>query len=186
LEPPPDRASRSRLHLSGVRTRREGKSGTPPNMELPASLRHRRYLGKSGPPALLFAVEHKFSVVLLLLLILAASFTVLHETRAFVPYPSTYVTRLRWLNGWPSRGYYGFNCSGFLSNAHNERYFSERELNASAYGNLLLIDETADLNHVDESRLQPRRYRRLPRPHDASVPRAGDARSSIPGSGHLD
>lgn len=100
-------------------------------------------------------MRHKSSAVLLLLLVLAASFTLFHKARAFVPYPSNYVTRLRWLNGWPSRGYYGFNCSGFLSNAHNEHYLSERELYAGGYGKLLLIDEAADLHHIDETRLQP-------------------------------
>jgi hypothetical protein len=100
-------------------------------------------------------VKRRLAAFLLLLLILAASFALVYGTRAFIPYPSNYMVRLRWLKGWQSKGYYGFNCSGFLTNAHNERYLSERELYAGGHGRLLLVDELSDIRQIDESKLQP-------------------------------
>jgi len=78
-----------------------------------------------------------------------------YEMRPFLPYPNDYVTRLSYLNGWMSRGYYGFNCAAFLSNAHGERYYSEREIWSGAHGKLALVAELADRYHVDESQLEP-------------------------------
>ena len=87
--------------------------------------------------------------------ILVAAVFLSYELRPFLPYPNNYVTRLRYLDGWMSRGYYGFNCAAFLSNAHGERYLTEREMWAGAHQKLALITQFADRYHVDESAIEP-------------------------------
>jgi hypothetical protein len=90
--------------------------------------------------------------ILLFLTIFGAAF---YKVRAFVPYPNDYVTRLRWLNNWSSRGRYGFNCASLISNAHDEQYLNEREIYAGANGRLSLIAEVESISKIDESKLQP-------------------------------
>jgi hypothetical protein len=87
--------------------------------------------------------------------ILVASGFLCYELRPFLPYPNNYVARLRYLDGWMSRGYYGFNCAAFISNAHGERYLTEREMWAGAHQKLVLVTQFADRYHVDESAMQP-------------------------------
>jgi hypothetical protein len=87
-------------------------------------------------------------------ILIAAAF-LSYELRAFLPYPNNYVTRLRYLDGWISRGYYGFNCAALLSNAHGERYLTEREMWAGARGKLALVAEYVDRHHVAESEIEP-------------------------------
>jgi len=87
--------------------------------------------------------------------ILYSSASICFELRPFLPYPSNYVLRLRYLDGWFSYGYYGFNCAAFISNAHGERYFTEREMWAGANGKLILIEEFSDRYHIQESRIRP-------------------------------
>ena len=86
-----------------------------------------------------------------------------YELRPFLPYPRDYLVRLQYLDGWTSRGYYGFNCAAFLSNAHGELYFTEREMWSGAHGRLALVTEFADRYHLDESQIRPGRHRRLSR-----------------------
>jgi hypothetical protein len=63
--------------------------------------------------------------------------------------------RLQYLDGWMSRGYYGLNCAALLSNAHGERYLTEREMWAGAQGKLALVAEYEDRHHVAESKIEP-------------------------------
>jgi hypothetical protein len=63
--------------------------------------------------------------------------------------------RLQYLDGWMSRGYYGFNCAAFLSNAHGERYYTEREMWAGARGKLALIAEYENRHAVNEAEIKP-------------------------------
>jgi hypothetical protein len=87
--------------------------------------------------------------------ILVAAGFLCYALRPFLPYPNNCVTRLRFLDGWMSRGYYGFNCAALLSNAHGERYFTERQMWAGANKKLSLVTQFADRYHVDESAIQP-------------------------------
>jgi hypothetical protein len=87
--------------------------------------------------------------------ILFAAGVITYELRAFLPYPNNYVMRLQYLDGWMSRGYYGFNCGAFLSNAHGERYYTEREMWAGAHGNLALVTEYEDRHALNESEIKP-------------------------------
>lgn len=93
--------------------------------------------------------------ILAIALLIAAAFFFEYSVRAFCPYPTNYTMRLRWLDNWSSRGYYGFNCSGFITNAHNEVYLNERQIYAGADGKLDLIYEAEDIKYVDESMLIP-------------------------------
>lgn len=90
----------------------------------------------------------------LIVAILAACSAIAFNVRAFLPYPTNYITRLVWLNGWSSRGYYAFNCSGFISNAHGEAFMSEREMFAAKSAKLRIVAEFADRSQIDESKLQ--------------------------------
>lgn len=92
---------------------------------------------------------------ILILAILAAFSAIVFNVRAFLPYPTNYIVRLKWLNGWTSRGYYAFNCSGFISNAHNEGFLSEQEFYAAKSEKLRIVAELSDRYHIDESKLQP-------------------------------
>lgn len=87
--------------------------------------------------------------------ILVSAGSLCYELRAFLPYPTDYVMRLQYLDGWMSQGYYGFNCAALLSNAHGERYLTEREMWAGAKGKLLLVAEYEDRHHVAESEIEP-------------------------------
>lgn len=96
----------------------------------------------------------KFARLLLSLVILLAALACSWDVRAFSPYPTNYLSRLRFLQGWSSRGFYAFNCSGFISNAHGSRYYSEREMFAGTPDlkiRLVLPSRWA----LDESKLKP-------------------------------
>jgi cell wall-associated NlpC family hydrolase len=91
--------------------------------------------------------------VVVVSVIVCAAISIAHSTRAFIPGPS-YVLRLRLLNGWSSRGYYGFNCSGLIANAHGEHFQNERQMYAGN-AKLHMIKDFSDRYHVDEAQLQP-------------------------------
>lgn len=76
-----------------------------------------------------------------------------YNFRAFAPVGS-YTTRLALLNGWSSQGYYGFNCAGFIANAHGSAYMSERDMYAGGKGQMHLVASFASRYTVDESKLQ--------------------------------
>jgi len=80
--------------------------------------------------------------------------SIAYSTRAFIPTPGGYLARLEVLKGWSSRGYYAFNCSGFLTNAHGEAFLTERQMYAGE-GNLEIVAELRDRNAIDEAVLRP-------------------------------
>lgn len=93
-------------------------------------------------------------IAVLALVILASLTSVAYSTRAFIPTPGGYLARLEVLNGWSSRGYYAFNCSGFLTNAHGEAFMTEQEMYAGE-GNLEIVAELRDRYEIDETVLRP-------------------------------
>jgi hypothetical protein len=74
--------------------------------------------------------------------------------KAYSPFPIDYTSRLRMLAGWNTEVGDGLNCSGFLSNAHGERFRSSQDFFANRFNDLDLLNETT-LRSIDESRLQP-------------------------------
>lgn len=97
-----------------------------------------------------------FKLMLLLTIVAGAFCSISYSVRAFLPYPTNYVMRLKYLNGWQSRGYYGFNCSALATNAHGEVYRTERELYAGDYGKLELVAQLANRDSLkDFQGLQP-------------------------------
>lgn len=93
-------------------------------------------------------------ITLLAALILSAVAMIAFQTRAFLPTAGSYATRLQLLKGWSSQGYYGFNCSGFLSRAHGEAYRSEQAMFRGGNG-LTIVSDLDSRNQIDESKLQP-------------------------------
>jgi hypothetical protein len=86
--------------------------------------------------------------------ILLALVSITYSTRAFLPYPCNYLTRLAFLNGWSSQGYYAFNCSGLLTNAHGEPFMTERQMYAGE-GNLDIVADFPSRADIVEERLHP-------------------------------
>lgn len=76
-----------------------------------------------------------------------------YNFRAFVP-AGSYTARLVLLQGWSSQGYYGFNCAGFITNAHSSAYMSERAMYAGGKGQMHLVAEFASRYTLDETKLQ--------------------------------
>jgi hypothetical protein len=97
------------------------------------------------------AIKTALAAILILTAVAIADF----NFRAFLPYPGSYVGRMMYLKGWSSNGYYAFNCSGFLSNAHGSDFLNEREMYAGANGQMILVAEFANRSAVDENKLQP-------------------------------
>lgn len=76
-----------------------------------------------------------------------------YNLRAFVP-SSGYVARLTWLQGWKGTGYYGFNCSGYLANAHGETFISESDF-FSGDSRTVRLFSYSNRNAIDESKIEP-------------------------------
>lgn len=87
-------------------------------------------------------------------MILIAVFSVGYNLRAFSPYPSNYLTRLNFLKGWSSKGFYAHNCSGFIADAHGEQWMSERDMYA-VRGNLRMVQDLSGKNAITEQGLHP-------------------------------
>jgi len=78
-----------------------------------------------------------------------------YDLRGFLPSPGGYITRAHFLKGWSSRGGYGLNCAGFISNAHGSSYFSPEEFYNAAPGQIELVLEFSNRSQIDESVLRP-------------------------------
>src|ERR1700730_4478865 len=74
----------------------------------------------------------------LAVVIIAALCSITYSTRALFPSPG-YAMRLNWLLGWPSRGYYGVNCSGYITNAHGSAFMESNEMYAGGNGQLRIL-----------------------------------------------
>lgn len=96
----------------------------------------------------------QIAVLGLIALIAFFGLSVYYSTRAMLPSPGGYVTRLQWLEGWTSRGYYGFNCSGYLTNAAGQPFEQSYDI-YEGKGNLDFVTEFSGRYTLDESMLQP-------------------------------
>lgn len=83
-----------------------------------------------------------------------ASVSLAHDTRAFLPMPGGYLTRLHALEGWQSRGYYGLNCSGYIALAHGSPYREAAEMYEGSE-DLPIVAEYATLAGINEADLRP-------------------------------
>lgn len=75
--------------------------------------------------------------------------------RAYIPYPISYVDRLRALDGWSTEPGTGFNCSGFVSNARQTRFRTSSNIYNNVAGDLLLVAEATNKDGIDERKLRP-------------------------------
>ena len=87
-------------------------------------------------------------------LLVIAIYISIYSFRGFLPTFGSYPDRLRWLAGWPSRGYYGFNCSGLIAYAHGNDWTSEREMWNGNHGEFTLIESFSSVNAIDTNDLR--------------------------------
>jgi hypothetical protein len=79
-----------------------------------------------------------------------------YSTRAAFPYPSAYLTRARWL-----QGYKGLNCAGFVLNAHGDKTLSTlgalqdtAPLYNGLNGKLKTVSNLKSKNEINEEHLR--------------------------------
>ena len=100
--------------------------------------------------------------VLLCAFVLALGVLVARDTtayawyyRAYIPFPRNYIERLRFLRHWNSVKGDGLNCSGFLANAHSEKFRTSYDFYENTQQDLILLQELESRDQIDESRLRP-------------------------------
>lgn len=75
--------------------------------------------------------------------------------RAYLPYPITYVDRLKTLDGWTTEPGIGLNCSGFVSNAREASFRTAADIYQNKLQDLVLVAETINKDGISEQVLQP-------------------------------
>jgi hypothetical protein len=75
--------------------------------------------------------------------------------RAYSPLPVNYVARLKMLEHWDTEPDDGLNCSGFISNAHSEKFHRSSDFYLNTFDDLDLIAEVRNRRQIDESILSP-------------------------------
>ena len=80
---------------------------------------------------------------------------VIMGARPAIPFPSNYLVRLSWLNGYAADAKHGFNCSDFIANAHGDDYIGPDEFYAGAEGRLRILAEFSERSDIDERQLLP-------------------------------
>lgn len=111
---------------------------------------------------------------LILTVLVAALLLLIYSARLIIPYPTDYVTRLNWLSGWYAPTFYDVNCSGFIANAHGERYLNPEDYLQGANGKLYVVATFEDYKHVDESLLLPGDVGVFHRQHIAAFLKPGE------------
>lgn len=86
---------------------------------------------------------------------LCAAGHLLYSVRAFLPTPPDNLARLHMLEGWSSKGYYAFNCSGVLTNAHGEDWISEKAFYAGRANSIRIVASLPSRYAINEAALQP-------------------------------
>jgi hypothetical protein len=71
--------------------------------------------------------------------------------RAYSPFPVNYLSRLRMLESWDTEPGDGLNCSGFISNAHSEKFHTSSDFYLNTFDDLSLIEEVGNRHQIDES-----------------------------------
>lgn len=91
------------------------------------------------------------AVLLNILALTFASWSV----RGAIPTPGlSYVQRLELLRGWSTKGYSGYNCSGFITHAARQPYRESEELYAGK-GDTILLAEYTNKKFINETMLIP-------------------------------
>jgi hypothetical protein len=75
--------------------------------------------------------------------------------RAYSPFPVNYLARLKMLENWDTEPVDGLNCSGFISNAHSEKFHMSSDFYLNTFDDLNLIDEVGSRYQINESILTP-------------------------------
>jgi hypothetical protein len=75
--------------------------------------------------------------------------------RAYSPFPVNYVARLKMLEHWDTEPGDGLNCSGFISNAHSEKFHRSSDFYLNTFDDLNLIEEVSNRQQINESILSP-------------------------------
>jgi hypothetical protein len=75
--------------------------------------------------------------------------------RAYSPFPVNYLARLKMLENWDTEPVDGLNCSGFISNAHSEKFHTSSDFYLNTFEDLNLIDEVGNRYQIKESILTP-------------------------------
>jgi hypothetical protein len=75
--------------------------------------------------------------------------------RAYSPFPVNYLARLKMLENWDTEPVDGLNCSGFISNAHSEKFHMSSDFYLNTFDDLSLIDEVGNRYQINESILTP-------------------------------
>jgi hypothetical protein len=71
--------------------------------------------------------------------------------RAYSPFPVNYVARLKMLENWDTEPGDGLNCSGFISNAHSDRFHTSSDFYLNTFNDLNLIEEIGNRYQINES-----------------------------------
>jgi hypothetical protein len=75
--------------------------------------------------------------------------------RAYSPFPVNYLARLKMLEDWDTEPNDGLNCSGFISNAHSEKFHLSSDFYLNTFDDLNLIEEVGNRHQINESVLTP-------------------------------
>jgi len=75
--------------------------------------------------------------------------------RAYNPFPVNYLSRLRMLENWDTEPGDGLNCSGFISNAHSEKFHTSSDFYLNTFDDLNLIEEVSNRYQIREAILTP-------------------------------
>jgi len=75
--------------------------------------------------------------------------------RAYSPFPVNYLARLKMLEDWDTEPDDGLNCSGFISNAHSEKFHRSSDFYLNTFDDLNLIEEVGNRYQINESLLTP-------------------------------
>jgi hypothetical protein len=75
--------------------------------------------------------------------------------RAYSPFPVSYLARLKMLEHWDTEPGDGLNCSGFISNAHSEKFHRSSDFYLNTFNDLNLIKEVNNRQQINESILRP-------------------------------
>jgi hypothetical protein len=73
--------------------------------------------------------------------------------RAYSPFPVNYLSRLKMLEDWDTEPGDGLNCSGFISNAHSERFHTSSDFYLNTFNDLNLIEEVGNRYQINEATL---------------------------------
>lgn len=103
-----------------------------------------------------FKIGVLLTVITVTMIVLIPSFeSCFFFVRAYSPFPVNYLARLNMLDHWDTEPGHGLNCSGFISNAHSEKFHLSSDFYLNTFDDLTLIDEVGNRYRINESHLAP-------------------------------